>query len=362
MSIEPIVSSRQITYTFILRQIESRIKEVIAESIVLPFWDDTAFFSTEGKRWRGGVWVDDTMSHAGHSPEQEVAEHGDVDAVENMEENLVSRPEQLDTDPLNPVLQTKPSSSIFARKAAKSVFNNEGATKAVASSTSVDTTRSMLTDHPRVMRVGSFSGASDPTLSTDITNADTFRASSPPEHSHAAAAMAALASKSASASPTRSPIKVSGTISGRKPDSLASSSSRGSVGLDIESSHEVCLARSFSNNTATVPVVSLRSEKSLTSSSSVNPMKTRCMTTVRITHLPSPTSNVVPTVSALHRCYPRWCKTRSSHPRHLNSWTLAPPRSRPYRPDRVTPMHLQRQDALLSMQLQMPLLQPNGGD
>ena len=36
MTIEPIVSSRQITYNIILRAIESRIREVIAETIVLP--------------------------------------------------------------------------------------------------------------------------------------------------------------------------------------------------------------------------------------------------------------------------------------------------------------------------------------
>lgn len=36
LTIEPIVSSRQITYNVILRAIESRIREVIAETIVLP--------------------------------------------------------------------------------------------------------------------------------------------------------------------------------------------------------------------------------------------------------------------------------------------------------------------------------------
>src|ERR1700733_2925910 len=36
MTIEPIVSSRQITYSLILRTIENRIREVIAETIVLP--------------------------------------------------------------------------------------------------------------------------------------------------------------------------------------------------------------------------------------------------------------------------------------------------------------------------------------
>ena len=61
MSIEPIVSSRQITYTMILRQIENRIKEVVAESIVSPFWDDVPFFDTEHKKWRGGIWASDNQ-------------------------------------------------------------------------------------------------------------------------------------------------------------------------------------------------------------------------------------------------------------------------------------------------------------
>ncbi|KAJ9636914.1 uncharacterized protein PV06_08253 [Exophiala oligosperma] len=54
--LEPIVSSRQITYTWILRAIESRIREVIAESICQPFWDDVPFFDTRNQRYRGGIW------------------------------------------------------------------------------------------------------------------------------------------------------------------------------------------------------------------------------------------------------------------------------------------------------------------
>lgn len=56
LAVEPIVSSRQITYNIVLRAIESRIREVVAESLVLPFWDDIPFLRTEGQKYRGGVW------------------------------------------------------------------------------------------------------------------------------------------------------------------------------------------------------------------------------------------------------------------------------------------------------------------
>ncbi|KAL8708263.1 MAG: hypothetical protein Q9220_006840 [cf. Caloplaca sp. 1 TL-2023] len=56
LSIEPIVSSRQITYNVILKAIESRIREVIAETIVLPHWDDSPFFDTSHQHFRGGIW------------------------------------------------------------------------------------------------------------------------------------------------------------------------------------------------------------------------------------------------------------------------------------------------------------------
>ena len=59
MDIEPIVSSKQITYNLILRTIESKIREVVAESIVLPFWDDVPFHDTLGQAFRGGIWQRD---------------------------------------------------------------------------------------------------------------------------------------------------------------------------------------------------------------------------------------------------------------------------------------------------------------
>ncbi|KAI5208466.1 hypothetical protein E4T39_01274 [Aureobasidium subglaciale] len=51
MSIQPII-----TYGVILRAIESRIREVIGETIVLPNWDDSPFLDTTKKEYRGGIY------------------------------------------------------------------------------------------------------------------------------------------------------------------------------------------------------------------------------------------------------------------------------------------------------------------
>ncbi|KAJ4286981.1 hypothetical protein N0V90_012862 [Kalmusia sp. IMI 367209] len=59
LSLEPIVSSRQITYGVILRAIESRIREVVNETLVLPNWDDMPFSSTLSSQFREGLWRDD---------------------------------------------------------------------------------------------------------------------------------------------------------------------------------------------------------------------------------------------------------------------------------------------------------------
>jgi hypothetical protein len=56
LSVEPIVSSRQITYGVILRAIESRIREVLNETLVLPNWDDMPFTDTLAQTIRGGIW------------------------------------------------------------------------------------------------------------------------------------------------------------------------------------------------------------------------------------------------------------------------------------------------------------------
>ena len=59
IKIEPIISSRQMSYTIITSSIEKIIKEAVRDSLVLPHWDDIIFYFTEGELYRGGVWDKD---------------------------------------------------------------------------------------------------------------------------------------------------------------------------------------------------------------------------------------------------------------------------------------------------------------
>lgn len=56
--VEPVVSERKITYGFVLRAIEERVRTAIAEGLVKPNWDDIPypFTDTRGSHARGGVW------------------------------------------------------------------------------------------------------------------------------------------------------------------------------------------------------------------------------------------------------------------------------------------------------------------
>ncbi|SPQ19741.1 2210538d-24ce-4480-9233-a115c7cf385e [Thermothielavioides terrestris] len=121
MTIEPIVSSRQITYTVILRQIENRIKEVIAETLVLPFWDDVPFFGTEHKKWRGGIFHDDTVKSPADR-ESAAAQEGEISEVAHLEETHGVQESDLphmEKSHSLPVLEKKPSTGLFGRKVSR---------------------------------------------------------------------------------------------------------------------------------------------------------------------------------------------------------------------------------------------------
>ncbi|GEM08228.1 hypothetical protein Rt10032_c05g2245 [Rhodotorula toruloides] len=57
LSVEPVVSARQIKWSMVTGPIESRIRELIMESVVVPHMDDLSFFSTLAEPlFRGGIY------------------------------------------------------------------------------------------------------------------------------------------------------------------------------------------------------------------------------------------------------------------------------------------------------------------
>ena len=58
LSIEPVVSTRQIKWSLITKPIESRLREIVLESIVMPHMDDIAFLNTKPYAHRGGIFAD----------------------------------------------------------------------------------------------------------------------------------------------------------------------------------------------------------------------------------------------------------------------------------------------------------------
>lgn len=56
MTIRPVLGEKHVNINIAIRAIETKIREALAESVVLPFWDDIPFYNTENKEIRGGIW------------------------------------------------------------------------------------------------------------------------------------------------------------------------------------------------------------------------------------------------------------------------------------------------------------------
>ncbi|KAF5018140.1 hypothetical protein F66182_9890 [Fusarium sp. NRRL 66182] len=270
MDIEPIVSARQITYTVILRQIENRIKEVIAETVVLPFWDDLPFFKTEHKQWRGGIFEGDDATVPSEDAESMVAAAGDVAGVSRLDGNpdLTDETRPLDKSHTIPVMESPPApTGLFGRKIGRTGTNSQ----ASASSTSVDAKEPNASP---VLRPKISKTSLEPVVGTDVAHADLFKPStSPPDH--ATSYMAALHSRSQDASPlppqpADGPAKPSSASQRSNRSSRSSSSVKETVHNEMtEESQRTPVAMGRRNTASSAESGSLTDEKPGSSAASI---------------------------------------------------------------------------------------------
>ena len=205
MAIEPIVSSRQITYGIILRAIESRIREVFAETLVLPHWDDSPFTETGGEAFRGGIWAaEPSMTHVqpeptkipDEAPEDEADADVETDAApvgpalpRAKDERAMSLPLLSDAPPS---VSAASSTQVIAEAA-----NGEGS--------AIPQKRNEL---PRALRSRSFASAADPLLSMDNANVESAQAEQKVQQQQdAASIIKAITSRPRPTSPSESAIE-----------------------------------------------------------------------------------------------------------------------------------------------------------
>jgi hypothetical protein len=158
LSIEPIVSSRQITYGVIIRAIESRIREVVGETLVFPNWDDIPFSSTTTHGLRGGLWEDKKIND-----DTQGSSIDDI-AKETLDEDLATKLDELEPDSTSLASdQTTESTPVLRRqdsaKLGRARNDSNGTDEDVGLSSGID---QWSYTKPKFMRSGSFASAASP--------------------------------------------------------------------------------------------------------------------------------------------------------------------------------------------------------
>jgi hypothetical protein len=228
MKIEPIVSTRQVTYNIVLQAIEKRIRETFAESMVLPYWDDTPFYETYDQHFRGGIWepsrIQNTKGSAQSTPEQEESDR----EMLHQGDRVMSMP----------VLPNSPSRGLKSRKAAQS-------TQALVDPDSAESSRlDKPTKPPRVIRSQSFAPAATPVATPNNANVEPDKTESNGRNTRSKADAAAILmaiNKSIPPSPADTPIgsppnePVSISIGRGQSGSTSSGSSKDEKPLEVPS-------------------------------------------------------------------------------------------------------------------------------
>lgn len=251
MSIEPIVSSRQITYGIILRAIESRIREVVAESLVYPFWDDVPFLDTSSQPFRGGIWERE-ISKA--SVKTEIPDESELqndsglpsegdsfDALKTTDNRTMSTPE----------FSESPSPALKSRKSSKSDSSSQ--IDESASSSAVD--KRTNSPPPTAIRSRTFSNVASPVVTPDHGKVDKagHESGKNDKKKNATSSMIEISSRSQSSSlaatPAGSPPKEQSSLTSRTPQNENSSSTDPIDGQNGSESLPDVLQRSHSGHT-----------------------------------------------------------------------------------------------------------------
>nr|AVA29529.1 hypothetical protein [Venturia inaequalis] len=231
LSIEPIVSSRQITYNFILRAIESKIREVVADTLVVPNWDDIPFCDTLRQTTRGGIWLEPHSSISGFRD----------DAVDSLQPAPEGIDVQMAMDAATTVaVKSASTPTLIGRRGTGASSNKRplpSSSSAVGISSALDDSPALV--KPKSLRSNSFANAASPAVSLNVQ----ARRESHPANQDAASMIKDIYSRSQNSSPVESPI-------GSPSASDLRSSKRRSTFASSDNSPEG-LEDSYENSTAT---------------------------------------------------------------------------------------------------------------
>ncbi|KAG8534241.1 uncharacterized protein KY384_001085 [Bacidia gigantensis] len=199
LAIEPIVSSRQITYGLIHRAIESRIREVVAETLVLPHWDDSPFMDSTLQAFRGGIWADQTSNSdlqrdsttiPDESPDYEAGIDNDGSEVPPLQHLNDERVMSM------PVVSNRPGHT----QASREITSSHDLPPDFAEVSTPDLPKGDRP--PKALRSNSFASAADPLLSNAIADSVRHRKGNNKKWKEdAASAMVAISNRSRPTSP-----------------------------------------------------------------------------------------------------------------------------------------------------------------
>lgn len=202
MDIEPIVSSKQITFGIILRTIESKIREMVAESIVFPFWDDVPFLDTIAQQVRGGIWQRQSSES---NPTVDIPDDSGTRApmAENIKDDTLKNLKSKDDRTMSaPALSESAGDPSDLRKSSGRAEDSEKVPSTALPSSAGNTTHSP----PRAIRSRTFSHTADPVLTADHGQMDGILSDFKDEEKNdAASAMIEISSRSPPATPNKTP-------------------------------------------------------------------------------------------------------------------------------------------------------------